>query len=106
MIRDNSKNTTSFKLESADGTVLGTITIPWHWAELICINGVVTFFIAPPMSEAGDGDAEVTVRQAVLVKAWRNPDALKLFGATLEEFERLPGCSFAPSAAYLRSIIE
>ena len=32
--------------------------------------------------------------------------AVELIGCSLEEFERVPGCSFAPGAAYLRSIIE
>ena len=103
---------TVYKLESSQGTILGTITIPYLWADYLCTSDRVSFCIGPIFldecsSESGPYDTRVTLRHGLLVQSrGSHPDALVLFGATLEEFERLPGCSFAPSAAYLRSIIE
>ena len=100
MLRPNTTITTSCKLESAKGTILGTITIPWHWAEVIRLKGEFSFFLP-------HGKEHFPVRCAQLVESsGLHPDALELIGCTLEEFERVPGCSFAPGAAYLRSIIE
>ena len=41
----------------------------------------------------------------LLSRNWDHPGALILDGCSLEEFEQQPGCSFAPSAAYLRSLL-
>ena len=101
-----------YKLESQQGTILGTITIPYLWADYLRTSERVSFCIGPIFldecsSESGPYDTRVTLRHGLLVQSrGSHPDALVLFGATLEEFERLPGCSFAPGAAYLRSIIE
>jgi hypothetical protein len=105
-----SKSTTrvrdTFKLASHNGTILGTITIPPHWTAFIDMRGQVTFFIAPPAWRDCDADADVAVRQAILTKSCYCAGALELIGCSLEEFESLPGCSFAPGAAYLRSVMD
>ena len=100
MLRPNTTTQTSCKLESAKDTILGTITIPWHWAEVIRLKGEVSFFLP-------HGREHFPVRCAQLVESsGLHPDALELIGCDLEEFERLPGCSFAPGAAYLLSILD
>ena len=54
MVRSLSVNVnipgTIFKLESPQGTILGTIKIPQDWADLLCRCGYVEFCIAPPVS--------------------------------------------------------
>ena len=112
MVKSLTEICTTFKLQSCHGAILGTITIPYLWADYLCTSDRVSFCIGPIFlgecsSESSPYDTRVTLRHGLLVQSrGSHPDALVLFGATLEEFERLPGCSFAPGAAYLRSIIE
>jgi len=92
-----------FKLESPSGTLLGTITIPAHWAERLRERTMIQF----PLSSLSDYDTDegVLLRCGMLAQSTGNyRDALMLFGITPEEFERLPGCAFMPGAAYLRSV--
>jgi hypothetical protein len=99
----------TYKLESVAGAILGTVTVPTHWIDLIqklggvqlCFSGAVSKYVEH------DDDGTVVLRHAALYPSRGNyPDALMLVGASLEEFERIPGCSFTPGAAYLRSVVE
>ena len=105
MIKSLSETRTTFKLQSYRGAVLGTITVPERWAKFLHTRGSYEFCIAITLRSIHD-DTEATLRQAVLTTSECYPGAVELIGCSLEEFERVPGCSFAPGAAYLRSIIE
>lgn len=99
----------TYKLESQNGTILGTVTIPLHWAEHIQNQGKAELFFSDPSSKYAQhhADGTVMIRQALIYPSDGNyPDALRLVGASLEEFERIPGCSFMPGAAYLRSMVD
>ena len=107
LFRTLSRTGVLYKLESSNGTLLGTITIPLNWAEKLRERGEVQFALSPTTGFGGDADEPMMLRTGLLAKSFGNhPDALMLFGITLEEFERLPGCSFMPGAGYLRSVIE
>ena len=99
MVKSLTETRTTFKLQSYHGAILGMITTPWHWAEVIRLKGEFSFFLP-------HGKEHFPVRCAQLVESsGLHPDALELIGCTLEEFEQLPGCSFALGAAYLRSVL-
>lgn len=98
------------KLVSRKGTLLGTVTFPSHWGETIEAQEGVRFHLRKPLRISdmlADASVEALIQTGVLYKAhdYIHRDALILDGVTLEEFEAMPGCSFSPSAAYLRSII-
>jgi hypothetical protein len=48
------------------------------------------------------------VNQITIARAYHSEyrDAVCLTRGSIEEFEKLPGCSFSPSMAYLRSQAE
>ena len=105
------------KLVSRKGTLLGTITFPDHWMERwqsssLRGESVWMFAIIPPMTLRSytdmSADLQVSFKQGGLSRAfsYQYPDALELHGVTLEEFEQVPGCSFAPGAGYLRSLLD
>lgn len=108
----------TFKLESEKGTLLGTVTIPFDWADkLRTRNGVCEFYLQTPLApryfESTSINGPLPLPDLMLKKGalFTSPryypaQTLFLYGVTLEEFETIPGCSFAPSAAYLRSIME
>ena len=104
MVKSLSETRTTFKLQSYCGAILGTITVPERWAKFLHTRGSYEFYVSTPPQSIYDD--ETTLRQAVLTTAFCHPGAVELIGCSLEEFERVPGCSFAPGAAYLRSIIE
>ena len=104
MIKSLTETCTTFKLQSYRGAILGTIAVPERWAKFLHTRGSYEFYVSTPPQSIYDNDT--TLRQAVLTTSECYPGALELIGCTLEEFERVPGCSFAPGAAYLRSIIE
>lgn len=99
------------KLISPKDTLLGHIDVPEHFAQSYERRDAISFAIAPRPS-IGEllttGVAHtVNIKSITLVKAsWSQyPDAVYLCEGTIEDFERLPGCSFSPSIAYLRSQI-
>lgn len=105
----------TFKLESEKGTLLGTVTIPFDWADRLRNRGGVCEFYLPSASPIMSWDKlpdptnpVFTIKRGALFTSpkYYSPQTLHLYGVTLEEFETIPGCSFAPSAAYLRSIVE
>lgn len=103
------------KLISFKGTLLGTITIPedkylfilsnntWHTWSFHFQQGTIWGFC--PQNSNGQ---EISVSAWTLIESYfpEHRDAFMLHGVSVEEFEQQPGCSFAPSAAYLRSLIE
>lgn len=100
----------AFKLVSQRDVVLGTITVPSHWAETLRKEHRVKFYYSPPISfGSAFGNLPITVDLTIgwLERSFGNhSDALVLHGMSLEQFESCRGCSFSPSAAYLRSIVE
>ncbi len=104
------ESTTNFKLVSVKGTLLGTVTIPKHWADALKDRGEVRFATTPSIPswcEAGRV-APFELYQGALYVDYSSGiyGAVMLLGVSLEEFEKLEGCSFIPGAGYLRSIIE
>ena len=104
MIKSLTETRTTFKLQSYRGAILGTITVPERWAKFLHTRGSYELYVStPPQSIYGD---KTILRQIILTMSERHPGAVELIGCSLEEFERVPGCSFAPGAAYLRSVVE
>lgn len=92
------------------GTLLGTITIRGRWVEILHEHESVQFAYFPTpslewMTEPANS-APVQYKVGCLQRSHEYRDGLYLHGLSIEEFETMDGCSFSPSAAYLRSIIE
>lgn len=92
-------------------TLLGHIDVPDHWQNWLERNGAASTtmmnripLMAPPTAAAYP-IAMPTVKQITIARAYgsRYRDAVFLLRGSIEEFEELPGCSFSPSMAYLRS---
>lgn len=103
--------TATRKLYSRSGTVLGTVTYPAEWELYIRKRGGIAVRFMEARRGFYDPSAYVSphVRTFALFLchgSHAEREGLQLQGVTLEEFEQQPGCSFAPSAAYLRSIVE
>lgn len=106
------------KLVSRKGTLLGTITYPLEWEMIRKERGddgrareyVRVALYAPLRFTAFDalGSEAATIETLEIFDAWSGdyPDAVQIRGVTLERFEQQPGCSFAPGAGYLRSLVE
>ena len=104
----------TFKLASRKGTLLGTVTVPDDVAEYL--NGergqrdyasmaVLPRlpFLYPPQPE--DVPGMLGVMTVTFRRSYYMRDAIEIHGISLEEFEKLPGCSFSPGAGYLRSVV-
>ena len=101
----------TFKLASRKGTLLGTVTVPDDVAEYL--NGErgqrdyasmeVLLRLPFPQPEGVPGILSITA--AVFQRSYYMRDAIEIHGISLEEFEKLPGCSFSPGAGYLRSVV-
>lgn len=89
-----------YKLTSPTGTLLGTVTIPKRWGTHLQECQPVFFRIGRILSPTFD----IKAGYIVLSHAMRG--AVELHGCSIEEFEQIDGCSFSPSAAYLRSVLE
>src|SRR6185369_11993165 len=99
------------KLVSKDGTVIGTVAFPNHWLYWLSNRQAVRFMVPQPMiaryGDAGMAHCDLSVAAGMLCD-WQTKigeAAVLLVNIDLETFETVPGCSFAPSAAYLRSIV-
>lgn len=96
------------KLVSPRGTLLGTITYP-EWGERqLQQRGVwqFPFMIETPVrwyDPSQDPGIGGMVYYCCLEKA---QGGVMLSGCSLEQFETIHGCSFAPGAAYLRSLLK
>lgn len=108
----------TFKLVSRRETLLGTVTVPLRWASMLLRDRSgwpeVRFHYWPDgrgsMFRAYlEEESTLTYSMgAIRYHDW-TPEfgpAVELLGITPEQFERLEGCSFAPSAAYIRSLLE
>lgn len=100
-----------FKLYSPKETLLGIITLPAWAGEQLREYHVVQMAWTPRMLARGfrpeaDAAAFVEVTRCLLTRARCDPNGVELWGVTLEQFEQMQGCSFSPSAAYLRSLVE
>ena len=101
----------NFKLVSREGTLLGVVTLPsdvsnylekYRSAEMAVIPSLPSIAQHKP-----DDLVSTSLRKVVFFLAYHPeiPGAVGMEGLTIEEFERLPNCSFSPSAAYLRTFI-
>jgi hypothetical protein len=97
------------KLVSAKGEVLGTVTIPIDWLQEIRERWHYHFrfadFIKVTSYPAFNAGPTGVIKMGVLHQSHDIRGALELTGLTLEEFEQVPGCTFQPGAAYLKSLI-
>lgn len=100
-----------YKLVSSKGTLLGVLTVPGRFAAELTATGRTYFVLTEPVSLSSYLDVQRAVIQnckQVLIQMsyrWDYLDAVELHGATPEEIERYPGFAFAPSAAYMRSLL-
>lgn len=103
------------KLISDKGTILGTVCIPARWLQEVRRHGSVRLRFESQeeyegryrIDTSGPYNA-LSVRTFALVadhRRYRNT-GVRLHGITPEEFETLPECSFAPGAAYMRSLLK
>ena len=96
------------KLFSDKDTLIGLISFPSTWGYYLRENGSVTFPVSPRLEPVGFGLADsvplIEIRHGALYQ--NGYGGVILCGISIEEFETLPGCSFSPSMAYLRSIVE
>ncbi len=97
------------KLISPKDTLIGHIDVPDIWEEWFKRGGAASAAIAPRFAACAMMPSNVSpvidIKTVTLVKAgWSQyPDAVYLREGSIEEMERLPGVSFSPSMAYLRS---
>lgn len=92
-------------------TLLGHIDVPDHWREwLEKGHDAVSTAIMPKLRYSPEAAADYAIampniKKITIVKAYHSEyrDAVYLYEGSIEELERLPGCSFTPSMAYLRS---
>lgn len=96
------------KLYGPKGTLLGTVVYPRELDDLLRRHGSARFAILPELGAITERVelAPLDLQKGQLSWEWREQGAVRLYGISLEEWEKIPGHSFAPSAAYLRSIIE
>jgi hypothetical protein len=97
------------KLVSPKDTLLGHVDVPDHWfGENYDSSVSVPMAFWYHKGDMFDPDlvGHIEIKTITLSRAgWsRYRDSVILIQGTLEEFEGLPGCSFSPSAAYLRSL--
>jgi len=106
------------KLYSDRGTYLGLVTYPDEWERYLGDpdRGFIRFqsTTVPERHEelrAFWSDAPMPMTRPLAVAELRRCDhleygAVRLYGANPEQFERIQGCAFMPSAGYLRTLIE
>ena len=101
-----------FKLYDAGGNLLGTATIPEEWVDRLYQDGpgggIVPFQYSPGIclrsmlaDELPDGPV---ARFGQLSRAYPDRAGLMLLGITVEQFEMVLGCTFAPSAYLVAEI--
>lgn len=101
----------AFKLVDSAGNVLGVITVSRRrlsvWRDH---RDYYPLDIPPPVSAVLDfREMPATTPHAALANARDfaagDESAVMLVGISLAEFEKLPGCAFAPGAAYLQRLL-
>lgn len=108
--------TATRKLYSHKGTLLGTITYPAGWERRLRDpnRGHIRLTVARELrlsdylreTEGFEKYFTFVLRRHYGRSYGVESEGVELHGLTLEEFEQQPGCSFAPGAGYLRSILE
>lgn len=100
------------KLISSKGTYLGVLTVPNTIADMMSRNTIAQAPMYDPVmmraSWAKIAAAElpaIDIRTVTFQRDYSTPDGVRMYGMTPEEIETWPGYSFAPSAAYLRSLV-
>lgn len=94
------------KLVSTKDSLLGHVDVPDHWGDVLTKRHAVEFAIMPRLRYALTDDVLLPDIQTVtLARAhWSHyREAVYLARGTIEEFEKLDGCSFAPSMEFLKS---
>jgi hypothetical protein len=103
------------KLISDKGTILGTIWIPMGWLAKVRQQGGIRLRYESREEYEGryrfDATAPyhaISARTFAIVADYGRYRAtgVRLQGITPEELETLPECSFAPGAAYMRSLLK
>ncbi len=100
------------KLVSRKGTLLGTVTMPRRVEIDLYERGGVRFYVMPPlrylMYSGEDAMLPATVRVGAIYWTYHGElgDVVMLDSISVEEWEKIPDHTFAPSAAYLRSLLE
>jgi hypothetical protein len=101
---------TPYKLISPRGTLLGVLTVPDEIAHELGRRDYVRFALMPPFDVRAYFDntppaacAEATIARCHHLEFGR--DGVQVFGVSIEDLEKRPGWSFAPSAGYLRSLM-
>lgn len=96
------------KLVSSKGTLLGVVTFPDRFSERLEKGDAVEFYAPPEMGNwwKFDPGEPVIIRYGFLIRSYAMRDAVMLGGMLIEEFEKLDGFWFSPSAAYLRSLLD
>lgn len=96
------------KLVNLRGDVLGVVSFPTEWDAAFREGGVRIYLPPdPPIMWSPDAAMNaVSLRVGALVAAYteRGGHAVRLVGCSIEEFEKKDGCSFSPSAYYLRTV--
>ncbi|SRR5712691_3679456 len=98
----------TYKLCSARGSLLGVIGVPdeiGDWIERRDVARAPYYPGLPVCVHWRDADI-IDIKSVTIVRSHHRPGAVEIHGMSLEEVEQMPGFSFAPSAAYLRSMIE
>lgn len=89
--------------------LLGTVAYPAEWDPILRSQRSVRFMAEPLRIRALDffesPDESPTYRFGTLYESYCEQGAVGLDGVSVEEFERLPGCSFSPSLAYIRNLL-
>ncbi len=97
------------KLVSPKDTLIGHVDVPDHWREWFKRSGAASAELCNPLQYREAAKAtppfQTVIEHVTLVKAeWSQyEDAVYLLHGTVEQLEAIPGVSFAPSMAYLRS---
>ena len=100
----------AFKLVSDRDTLLGTLLVPPGIEQELRRHHAVRFMLRLPPPTVADlvDHANCAIRVDV-VTIWldtRRGDTVRLWNATPEAIEQVPGFHFMPGAAYLRSLID
>ncbi len=95
----------TFKLVDGHGDVLGVIWVPTKWAQTIGSGGSIeaTWYDPGPIATYGQladkPAAAGTVTLFCITPSRLKEGTVRMDGIPLSEFEKLPGCAFAPGYA-------
>lgn len=95
------------KLYDIDGFYLGVITIPDAWDDYIRRYASYSYNVLdnPTFALTDRPYTQVEYKHA-MIRVAASDGGVAIDGITIEEFEKTEGCSFSPSAAYVRRACE